>query len=245
MNNKIRCIIVDDEPLAIEVIESYLISIGGFDIKAKCANALNAFRVLRDQPVDLIFLDIQMPGLSGINFIKSLNNPPKVIITTAYREYALDGYELDVVDYLLKPIRQERFIKAIDKYNSHITNNKISYTEEPKSENLKPFIYLKSERKTLKIFCEDIIFIEGMKDYVLVHTKKSKIITKEQMKDIEELLLHSNFIRVHKSFIISLEAITAFNSRSIEIDKKEIPIGRNYKNEVLKRLATQKNSYRI
>ncbi len=238
MNNNIRCIIVDDEPLAIEVIESYLINIGGFEIIAKCVNALNAYQVLREKPVDLIFLDIQMPKLSGINFIKSLSNPPKVIITTAYRDYALDGYEIDVVDYLLKPIRQERFIKAIDKYNSHITNNKISYTEKSRSDNLKPFIYLKSERKTLKIFLEDIILIEGMKDYVLVHTKQSKIITKEQMKDIEERLMDSNFIRVHKSFIISLEAITAFNSRSIEIDKKEIPIGRNYKNEVLKRLIT-------
>lgn len=238
MNNNIRCIIVDDEPLAIEVIESYLNNIGGFEIIAKCNNALNAYRVLRREPVDLIFLDIQMPKLSGINFIKSLTNPPKVIITTAYRDYALDGYEIDVVDYLLKPIRQERFIKAIDKYNSHIINGKIPYTEKQKSENLKPFIYLKSERKMLKIFLEDIVLIEGMKDYVLVHTKNSKIITKEQMKDMEEKLQNSNFIRVHKSFIISLEAITAFNSRSIEIDKKEIPIGRNYKNEVLKRLIT-------
>lgn len=236
MNNDIRCIIIDDEPLAIEVIESYLNSIGGFKIIAKCANALNAYQVLRHEPVDLIFLDIQMPKLSGINFIKSLNNPPKVIITTAYRDYALDGYELDVVDYLLKPIRQERFIKAIDKYNTLITNKKISYTEKPRTDNSKSFIYLKSERKTLKIFLEDIILIEGMKDYVLVHTKYSKIITKEQMKDMEEKLQDSNFIRVHKSFIVSLESITAFNSRSIEINKKEIPIGRNYKNEVLKRL---------
>jgi len=236
MNNNIRCIIVDDEPLAIEVIESYLNNIGGFDIIAKCTNALNAYQVIRQKPVDLIFLDIQMPKLSGINFIKSLTNPPKVIITTAYRDYALEGYEIDVVDYLLKPIRQERFIKAIDKYNSDITNKKIPSAEPLRSDSSKPFIYLKSDRKTLKIFLSDIILIEGMKDYVLVHTKNSKIISKEQMKDLEEKLQDSNFIRVHKSFIVSMESITAFSSRSIEIDKKEIPIGRNYKNQVLKRL---------
>jgi DNA-binding LytR/AlgR family response regulator len=236
MNNNIRCIIVDDEPLAIEVIESYLNSIGGFEIIAKCSNALNAYQELRKEQVDLIFLDIQMPELSGINFIKSLNNPPKVIITTAYRDYALDGYDLDVVDYLLKPIRLERFIKAIDKYNSYRTKQKFPISEIIKPGNIKPFIYLKSDRKTLKIFLEDIILIEGMKDYVLVHTKDSKIITKEQIKVLEEKLPGHYFIRVHKSFIVSLESITAFNSRSIEIDKKEIPIGRNYKNEVLKRL---------
>lgn len=236
MNNNIRCIIIDDEPLAIEVIESYLNSIGGFEIIAKCSNALQAYQVLQQNYVDLIFLDIQMPKLSGINFIKSLTNPPKVIITTAYRDYALDGYELDVVDYLLKPIRQERILKAIDKFNSQRKNQKSNVSETSILDTTKPFIYLKSERKTLKLFLEDIILIEGMKDYVLVHTKYSKIITKEQMKDIEEKLQDSNFIRVHKSFIVSLESITAFNSRSIEIDKKEIPIGRNYKNEVLKRL---------
>lgn len=239
MSNNIPCIIIDDEPLAIEVIESYLINIGGFDIKAKCANALSAFKVLRDQHIDLIFLDIQMPGLSGINFIKSLNNPPKVIITTAYREYALDGYELDVVDYLLKPVRQERFIKAIDKFSSLRQSENHEITETVTTNNLRPFIYLRSERKTLKIFLEDIILIEGMKDYVLVHTKHSKIITKEQIKDLEEKLKNSNFTRVHKSFIVSLEAITAFNSRTIELGKKEIPIGRNYTNEVLKRLTIQ------
>jgi len=236
MNNNISCIIVDDEPLAIEVIESYLIGIGGFDIIAKCNNALDAYQVLQQKNIELIFLDIQMPKLSGISIIKSLHNPPKVIITTAYRDYAIDGYELDVVDYLLKPIRQERFIKAIDKYNSQRKNQTPTIAEISQQEPTKPFIYLKSKRKTLKIFLEDIILIEGMKDYVLVHTKDSKIITKEQIKAIEEKLLNSNFIRVHKSFIVSLEKITAFDSRSIEIGKKEIPIGRNYKNEVLKKL---------
>jgi len=237
MNNNTSCIIVDDEPLAIEVIESYLNNIGGFDIVAKCSNALIAYQVMQEEQVDLIFLDIQMPKLSGINFIKSLANPPKVIITTAYRDYALEGYELDVVDYLLKPIRLERFIKAIDKYNTSGTASRMPAAVTNQTNDKKPFIYLKSDRKTIKIFLEDIIFIEGMKDYVLVHTKNSKIITKEQMQDMENKVSTNNFIRVHKSYIVSIEKITAFNSRSIEIGKKEIPIGRNYKNEVLKKLS--------
>jgi DNA-binding LytR/AlgR family response regulator len=239
MSNIISCIIVDDEPLAIEVIESHLNNIGGFEIIAKCSNALQAYRVLQQKKVDLIFLDIQMPELSGIAFIKSLNFPPKVIITTAYRDYALDSYELDVVDYLLKPIRQERILKAIDKFNSQRKNQKSTVSETSILDTTKPFIYLKSERKTVKLFLKDMVLIEGMKDYVLVHTSHSKIITKEQIKDLEEKLKNFNFIRVHKSFIVSLEAITAFNSNTIEIGKKEIPIGRNYKNEILKRLTTQ------
>ena len=237
MKNNIRCIIVDDEPLAVEVIESYLNSIGGFTIVAKCNNALIAYQVMQKEEVDLIFLDIQMPKLNGINFIKSLNNPPKVIITTAYRDYAIEGYDLDVVDYLLKPIRLERFIKAIDKFSSSRIIQKHTDADVNKTENTKPFLYLKSNRKTIKTFCEDIVFIEGMKDYILVHTKNSKLVIKEQMKDIEERLIAYNFIRVHKSYIVSLDKITAFNTRSISIDKKEMPIGRNYKNEVLKRLG--------
>lgn len=238
MKKSTRCIIVDDEPLAIEVIESYLYNIGGFDIIAKCPNALTAYQVMQEEMVDLIFLDIQMPKLSGINFIKSLNNPPKVIITTAYRDYALDGYELDVVDYLLKPIRLERFIKAIDKYNSYATTAGKPIAGENKTDRTKPFIYLKSDRKTIKTFLDDIIFIEGMKDYLLVHTEGGKIITKEQMQDMEKKVGKYNFIRVHKSYIVPVEKITAFNSRSIEIGKKEIPIGRSYRDEVLNRLGT-------
>jgi DNA-binding LytR/AlgR family response regulator len=236
MSKKVNCIIVDDEPLAIEVIESHLNGIGGFEIIAKCSNALDAYQVLQQKNIDLIFLDIQMPEISGINFIKSLKNPPKVIITTAFRDYAVDGYELDVVDYLLKPIRKERILKAVDKFNSQRKDPDINLTDIAKVKEANPFIYLKSERKTLKIFLTDIIFIEGMKDYVIVHTRSSKIITKDQIKDLEEKLRDSDFIRVHKSFIVSLEKLTSFNSRSIEIEKKEIPIGRNYKNEVLKRL---------
>ncbi len=239
MKKNTRCIIADDEPLAIEVIESYLQNIGGFDIIAKCPNALTAYQVMQEKTVDLIFLDIQMPKLSGINFIKSLSSPPKVIITTAYRDYALDGYELDVVDYLLKPIRLERFIKAIDKYNAYALSAGKPVAGENKANLTKPFIYLKSDRKTIKTFLDDIIFIEGMKDYVLVHTKEGKIITKEQMGDMEKKVGKHDFIRVHKSYIIPVEKITAFNSRSIEIGKKEIPIGRSYRDQVLNKLGNQ------
>lgn len=235
-NNTIRCLIVDDEPLAIEIIETYINNIGGFNVVAKCKNALIAYQILIKEEIDLMFLDIQMPKLTGIDFLKSIENPPKVIITTAYRNYALEGYELDVIDYLLKPIRFERFIKAVDKYNSlkKAQNHIVSGIQNVDNE--KSFIYIRSDRKTLKIFLKEIIFVEGMKDYLLIHTKQSKITTKLQMKELEKILPHDTFLRIHKSFIVSLESITAVTSSSIEIDKKELPIGRNYKIEVLKKL---------
>ncbi|MHC1737479.1 MAG: LytR/AlgR family response regulator transcription factor [Ignavibacteriaceae bacterium] len=231
----IKCIIVDDEPLASEVIESYLQDFPDIEIAAKCENAISAFDIIKRKKIDLVFLDIQMPRINGIDFIKTLQNPPKIIITTAYREYALDGYDLNVIDYLLKPISLGRFIKAIDKFYlqyqtekpqmAQIINTSASFS-----------INVRSERKMVKINTNDIFIIESLKDYVIIHKKDKKIITKNQISYFEEILPADKFIRIHKSYIVELSKIEAFTPTTVEILGKELPIGRNYKNETLKRL---------
>jgi len=234
----IKCIIVDDEPLAIDVIESYLQELTGIEIAAKCENALKAFEVLKHEHIDLVFLDIQMPRISGIDFIKTLRNPPKIIITTAYREYALEGYELDIIDYLLKPIAFDRFIKAIDKfYKSYdLQENKgVVLTSAQNTE--KEFILVKAERKMFKVYLEDIYFLESLKDYLVIQKKDKKIITKNLISYFEEILPTHKFLRIHKSYIVNRDKIEAFSPVSVEIFGKELPIGRNYKNEVLKELS--------
>jgi len=176
---KTKCIIVDDEPLAIEVIESHLSHFNTIEIAAKCGHALEAFEVIKTNPVDLMFLDIQMPHITGTDFIRSLTNPPKIILTTAYREYALEGFDLDVVDYLLKPIAFERFLKAMNKYFELVSlsprsSGNTSYNLKDKEN----YIYVKADKKNHKIFLDDILFIESLKDYILIRTSLRKVITK-------------------------------------------------------------------
>ena len=230
---KTKCIIVDDEPLAIEVIESHLEKINDIEIVAKCESAVEAFEILRKKKIDLIFLDIQMPELTGIDFIKSISNPPKVILTTAYRKYALEGYELDVVDYLLKPISFERFMKAINKYYKTAGNEFKVVQQENNEEN---FIYVKENKKSIKLDFAEIRYIESMKDYATIYTDNKKVITKITMNELEEKLPPNKFIRIHRSFIVSIPKIEAFTSTSIEIGKRELTIGRSYKNAVMKAL---------
>jgi len=231
---KLKCLIVDDEPLAIEVIESYLKKIDGIDIIAKCNNAIKAFEIIQKESVDLIFLDIQLPKLTGIDFLKTLKNPPKIILTTAYREYAIQSYELDVVDYLLKPISFERFLKAIGKVYQKTTDNMI---EEPKvNGNLiveDAFIYLKAYKKMVKILLKDILYIESLKDYVRVKTPQKEVISHQKISYLEEKLPADLFIRIHRSFIVSLDKVDAFTASTIEVPGKTLPVGRNYKNQVL------------
>ena len=230
---KTKCIIVDDEPLAIEVIKSHLKKFIDIEIKSTCNNAIEAFEILKKQNIDLMFLDIQMPQLTGLDFLKSLNKPPKVIITTAYREYALDGYELDVMDYLLKPISFERFMKAIDKYYQS-TFDSITVSDNTTSQD--SYIYVKAEKKIVKILLQDILFIESLKDYVQIHTTKKFIIAKNQIGHLEEKLPTDKFIRIHKSFIVSISKIDALTASTIEIKNKILPIGRSFKKMVLRTL---------
>jgi DNA-binding LytR/AlgR family response regulator len=221
----IKCLIVDDEPLAQNVIESYLKNISHTELIAKCDNALIALEWLKKQTVDLIFLDISMPFISGIDFIKTLQNPPHLILTTAYKEFAVESYELNVLDYLLKPISFDRFLKAINK----LENSPSEFIKPVMdvSEN-DPFIYVKSEKKNVKIFLKEILFIESLKDYIKIHTTDKTIITQVQISAIEQRLPES-FLRIHRSYIIARDKITAYTQHDFEIGKYQIPIGRNYK----------------
>jgi DNA-binding LytR/AlgR family response regulator len=227
---KINCLIIDDEPLALEVLESYIEKLDDLHLVGKCNNALSALEILRRDQVDLLFLDIQMPKLTGIEFLKNLANPPQVIFTTAYRDYALEGYELNVLDYLLKPYSFERFFKAVSKYQHHSHSN-----GSENHENLDPLeeIYLKSDKKMVKVRLEDIIYVESLKDYIRVKTKDQEVISHQKISYMEERLPEQQFLRVHRSFIIALDKIDAFSATVVELSGNTIPIGRNYKNHTL------------
>lgn len=230
-----KCIVVDDEPLAIEILESYIQKIDSLELIAKCSTAIDAFDILNAKKTDLIFLDIQMPELTGLDFLKALAKPPKIIITTAHRKYAVEGFELDVLDYLLKPVSFERFLKAIDKYNKS-AENETTVSQPKSSSGDDEFIYVKENKKVIKISINEILFVEGLKDYVSIHTCDKKTITKSTLSAIEKKLPGNKFLRIHRSFIVSLLHIDAFTATSIEIGKKELTIGRNYKQSVMKAL---------
>jgi len=228
----IKCLIIDDEPLAIMLIEKHIEQIPQLEIVAKCQNALEAFEILKKEKIDLLFLDIQMPVLTGLEFAKSLPNRPSIIFTTAYREYAVESYELDVVDYLLKPIPFSRFFKAINKYLN--TQQQMGSTDRSSSEvkeTTPDFIYVNSNKKYIKVLFEEILYIESIKDYVRIHTKDQRIMTKDKISEFE-LKVTKDFLRVHRSFIVNRKQITAFTAHDIEIGKTEIPIGGSYKKRI-------------
>lgn len=234
MNAPIKCLIVDDEPLAVNVMKEYITKVPQLELVTSCSDAIQAFQVLHQETIDLLFLDIEMPGLSGIDFIKSLAQPPAVILTTAYREYAIESYEIDVVDYLLKPISFSRFFKGITKYlkSSAETNSSSSPAVSPKRSGS---IYVYSNKKNIKVHFDDILFVESIKDYVRIHTSQKSIVSKDTISRYEDLLPDA-FLRIHRSFIVNTAKITAFTHHDIEIGEKEIPIGTSYKKRVLERL---------
>ena len=235
---KIRTVIVDDEPLAIEVIETYLKNFSDIEIIAKCGDGIQAFNILQQKKADLMFLDVKMPGLNGTELLKSLKNPPKVIFTTAYHDYAVEGFELNALDYLLKPVSFDRFLKAMEKVYEHFgfTARQNIQTGIMPARNQDIFLYLKVERKMVKVDVKDILWIESQKDYIKVVLSDKELISKQKISILEELLPEDEFLRIHRSFIISLNKIESFNSSKIEIDGKELPIGRNYKNDCQRRL---------
>ena len=237
---KTKCLIIDDEPLARELIRNHINKLESFEIVDECDNAMKALQCLRRESVDLMFMDIQMPQITGIEFLKTLKNPPKVIITTAYREYALDGFELDVVDYLLKPITFERFLKSVNKYYQLMEDNiQDSDLQSVDSTSEDAFIYVKENKKVIKVFLNEIIYVEGLSEYVQIYAVNKKIITKTSMTNMENKLSACGFLRIHKSFIVSLSKIIAFTSNSIEVPGKELPIGRSYKNVVMEVIQRQ------
>jgi DNA-binding LytR/AlgR family response regulator len=233
---KIRCLIVDDEPLALDVLETYIGRLDNVELVCRCNNAVEAYNCLQNEQIDLMFLDIQMPKLTGIDFLKSLANPPKVIFTTAYRDYAVEGYELNAVDYLLKPISFDRFLKAITKVTP--LESKLTTTIATSDQDYKDaFIYLKADKKMVKVMLADILFIESLKDYIRVKTETKEIISYQKISFLEEKLPADKFLRIHRSFIIALNKVQAFSATAVDLGKTEIPIGRLYKNEVLQTLG--------
>jgi DNA-binding LytR/AlgR family response regulator len=237
---KTRVLIVDDEPYAIEIIEGYLAKFNEMELVGKCGDAIEAFQLLQQKTVDLMFLDIQMPGIKGTDLLRSLKNPPKVIFTTAYSEYALEGFELNAIDYLMKPIPFERFMRAIDKiYQLHDHKNKPMVTHEVPVGDHESFIYLKVERKTVKLNINDILWIESLRDYVKVITKEQTYISKQKISLLEEMLPEHKFVRIHRSFLVAMAKVGSFYSYRLDINGHELPIGRNYKQEVQKRLKAE------
>ena len=243
-SKKIRCLIIDDEPPARDILKKHIAGVESLELAGDYSNAVEALKFLQNNSVELLFLDIQMPHILGTSFIRTLKNPPKIIFTTAYRKFAVEGFELNAVDYLLKPISFERFLQAVNKVlqidlTSPGHGNTIT---ESSSEQTHPFLYFRVDRKMVKVFLDDILFVESLKDYVKIFTTTKTIITKQPISSLEELLPSDAFIRIHRSYIIAINKIDSFNAETLEISKKELPIGRLYKNIVNKLLNSSSAS---
>lgn len=222
------CYIVDDEPLAIKVIEQHLAKFSSFEICGTSTDPLEALSQIKERQPDLLFLDIQMPELTGLDLISAMQHKPQVVITTAYRDYAVEGFELNVLDYLVKPIPFKRFVKTIDKFlDQKETNTKTTGETDQK------ILFIKANRKTIKLVLSEILYIEGVKDYVKIVLPQQTILTKISIGNFLKKLPEDQFIRVHKSFIVAKQKITAYTAHDVEIKNKEIPIGRMYKEAFL------------
>jgi Response regulator of the LytR/AlgR family len=235
----VRCLIVDDEPLAQRVVEKYIDQMPLLTLEGKCSCAMDAIPFLANGGVDLVFLDINMPTLTGVDFLRSLRNPPLVIITTAYPEYAIEGFELDVVDYLLKPIPFDRFFKAVNKAIDRLRlgTAQVSYAAMP-SQDVLPIpesttLTVKADKRIYKIPFSTIIFIEGLGDYVTIHTAKGKITSHDTMKRLETELRRPNFLRIHKSYIIAANRVEYIEGNAVKVGEELLPIGKSFRDEVL------------
>ena len=226
----INCLIVDDEAIAREIIATHLNKIDKITIIASCSNAMEAFNVISNHTIDLVFLDINMPEISGISFAKSINKDIKIIFTTAYRDYAVEGFELQAVDYLLKPIPFERLLKAVNTYFEVYSTTITNTTEETE---IADFMFVLSDRRMLKIDFNAIMYVESYSDYIKIHLEKETIVTRETISAIEAKLPSNKFLRIHRSFIISLKHITSFTNEHVTITEKALPISRSYKKDVL------------
>lgn len=239
----IKAIIVDDEPLALEIIETYIQQIPDIQLVKKCENAFEANEALKSNAIDLMFLDIQMPQLSGIDFLKTLSNPPCVIFTTAYPDYAVEGFELNAVDYLLKPISLERFLKAVNKVSEKLSAKRLEH-DSVQNDVADDFFFVKADKKLVKINFDEILYIEGLKDYVIIRQESGRVITLQTMKSLEERLPMQKFKRVHRSFIVNIKKITAILGNMVELMEagklKQLPIGKNYRDELLELINENK-----
>jgi DNA-binding LytR/AlgR family response regulator len=235
---KFNCLVLEDEPLAADVLEEYITQVPFLQLIAKCRDAFSALEALRKNTIDLIFLDIHLPRLKGIDFIKSLNSAPAVIITSAYQEYALEGYELNVLDYLLKPIDFSRFLMAVNKLNQ--LNDVYRVNPLPANMAGRAHLFFNVSKKKVKMFLDEILYIESIREYVKIISTNKVILTRYKLEDIEDLLKENNFLRVHRSFIVSKDKIDAFSATDVEINGKQIPIGKSYKDMVFSSLSQEK-----
>jgi len=235
---KINCLVADDEEIGREIIVSYVQRLDKLNLVGTYTNGAEVYNALNIHPVDLLFLDIQMPQLTGIELLRTLKNPPAVIFTTAYREYAIEGYELHVIDYLLKPVSFERFIKAVDKFEFMTNPGRVIQSnilaESAKDQDA--FMYVKADKKMIKVSLKDLVYIEGLKDYVKMHLVNKTIITYQTLTYFEEKLSANHFLRIHRSYIVSLRHLDAYSATQVEIGKVNIPIGSSYVKDVLNKL---------
>lgn len=233
----INAIIVDDEPLALDVLETYIDKLPEINLVARCNNALEANEALKNETIDLMFLDIQMPQLTGIDFLKTLKNPPLTIFTTAYANYAIEGFELNAIDYLLKPISLERFMKAVNKAIELVELQRKDSPVAVVDGDDPDFIFVKADKKLVKIKYSDILYVEGLKDYVIIRMDAKRVITLQTMKSLEEKLPRNIFMRIHRSYIVNIDKINAVIGNMIELNEKgqakHIPIGKNYREDLL------------
>jgi two-component system, LytTR family, response regulator len=225
--SKLKCIVVEDEPLARQVLEGYISRVPFLELQGSFEDAIEAMDYLRANTVDLMFLDIHLPEIKGVTFLRTLTNPPAVIFTTAYHEYALEGYELNVVDYLLKPFEFERFLTAVNKIKKHSLAE--SSTED------KDYIFVSVQMKKVKIYFSEILYIESQKEYIKIVTEDNSYLTKMGTHEVESLLPESLFKRIHRSFIVAIKKVRSFNAEMVEINGNSIPVGRGYR-DVLKSL---------
>jgi len=236
----IRCLVVDDEPLALDILVDYIEKVPFLELIKSTTSAFEALSIVQQDQVDLVFLDVQMPELTGIQFLKILNGKCKVILTTAYSQYALDGYELDISDYLLKPIAFDRFYKAVGKVQNQFQPVQAAAVVPPVQEKVlsqsPDFIFVKTEHRIQKIYINDILYIEGLKDYISIFTPTERIITLQHMKKMEEVLPCNRFARVHKSYIVSIDKIESIERSRIQIGDKTIPIGDTYRDSFFKQI---------
>jgi two-component system, LytTR family, response regulator len=224
-----NCLIIEDEPLARNLLTEYVRKIPQLHLVKACSSPLEGIEVLRNEPIDLLFLDIQMPEITGISLLKILQKRPLVILTTAYSEYALEGYELDVVDYLLKPITLDRFIRAVDKAQQRFVPAKHYSATPPQLPAVQPFIFVKDSTKLVKVRWSDILYVEGLKDYVAIHTTQQKIVSLQRLKLLEAQLPAEHFIRIHNSYIIALDAIDVVHKDKVQIGDVYLPVSDSYR----------------
>lgn len=234
---KYTCVVIDDEPIAIRIINTYLDKIDEIETIGSFTNAFDAIRVLNSKKTDLIFLDINMPGINGIDFLKSIPNPPEVIFTTAFREYAADAFDVNALDYLVKPVSLERFLKSVNKF---LEKKKAVYDPDVNLNNENDYIILKSDKKNYKVRFEEIMYIESLDDYIKVHTLNNRLVCYMRLSALEkEFAGCKNIIRIHRSYIVNTNYVQVFTSYNVEINNKKIPIGRYYKEPVLKLLREE------